>query len=157
MPPLGALIDPSEPAKILPHLKGLVCKYILSTHHHWDHTAANEYFSKRGFDVLGGDPRIPFITRVLKDKEGLSLGSTQLTCIHTPCHTTGHLCYLAEHLSKRCVFTGDTLFIGGCGKFFEGNALDMYNSLKKLKALHDDTVIYPGHEYARKNYQASYI
>ena len=52
---------------------------------------------------------------------------------------------------NRCVFTGDTLFIGGCGKFFEGDADDMLKSMDKISALPDDTKIFCGHEYTKPN------
>lgn len=54
--------------------------------------------------------------------------------------------------NERAVFTGDTLFIGGCGRFFEGNATEMHHALNEvLAALPDDTKVYPGHEYTKGN------
>jgi hydroxyacylglutathione hydrolase len=57
-----------------------------------------------------------------------------------------------EDGSDRAVFTGDTLFIGGCGRFFEGNAQEMHHALNEVLAkLPDDTKVYPGHEYTKGN------
>lgn len=53
---------------------------------------------------------------------------------------------------QRAVFTGDTLFIAGCGRFFEGNAAEMDKALNSvLSSLPDDTLVYPGHEYTKSN------
>ena len=68
-----------------------------------------------------------------------------------PCHTNGHI---ALHFpNEKAVFTGDTLFIAGCGRLFEGTAADMHNNMVKLTALPDDTRVYCGHEYTVKNLQ----
>lgn len=80
------------------------------------------------------------------------MGTLKIHCIHTPCHTTGHFCFFVQSQQEKALFTGDTLFLGGCGRFFEGNAQDMYSSLQKLMSLPDETKVYPGHEYTLKNY-----
>jgi hydroxyacylglutathione hydrolase len=93
-----------------------------------------------------------------------------VTALHTPCHTQDSICYFMEDGNDRAVFTGDTLFIGGCGRFFEGNAKEMHKALNEvLAALPDDTKVYvcpyiayhnswslltaiqPGHEYTKSN------
>ena len=68
-----------------------------------------------------------------------------MKCLFTPCHTTGHICYYitSEGEEDKAVFTGDTLFIGSCGRFFEGTADQMYKSLGKLAALPKETVSAP--------------
>ena len=78
----------------------------------------------------------------------------QVTALHTPCHTQDSICWFMEDKSsdERVVFTGDTLFIGGCGKFFEGNGTEMNTALNEvLASLPDDTKVYPGHEYTKTN------
>ena len=86
----------------------------------------------------------------------------KVTALHTPCHTQDSICWYMEDTSsstnsppeqpKRAVFTGDTLFIGGCGRFFEGTPAEMNTALNKvLAALPDDTAVYPGHEYTKNN------
>lgn len=75
-----------------------------------------------------------------------------MKALHTPCHTQDSICYLFEDGNDRAVFTGDTLFIGGCGRFFEGTAEEMDTALNKiLAALPDDTKVFPGHEYTKGN------
>ena len=71
--------------------------------------------------------------------------------IGIPAHTNGHVAYYFPKL--KAVFTGDTLFIAGCGRVFEGKANTMVASLNRLAALPDDTQVYCGHEYTEKNLQ----
>lgn len=76
----------------------------------------------------------------------MQIGSLNVQCLFTPCHTTGHICYYvtsATDNSDPVVFTGDTLFISGCGRFFEGNAQQMYHALIDiLSKLPGNTVFY---------------
>ena len=75
-----------------------------------------------------------------------------MTALHTPCHTQDSICYFAEDGDDRAVFTGDTLFIGGCGRFFEGTPEQMHKALNEtLAALPDTTKVFPGHEYTKGN------
>jgi hydroxyacylglutathione hydrolase len=80
------------------------------------------------------------------------IGSINVTALHTPCHTQDSICFFLEDGQDRAVFTGDTLFIGGCGRFFEGTPKEMHKALNEvLAALPDDTKVYPGHEYTKGN------
>jgi len=68
-----------------------------------------------------------------------------VTCLHTPCHTRGHICYFvtdsAHPEQTPAVLTGDTLFLSGCGRFFEGDATEMYHALLEVLAnLPENTV-----------------
>lgn len=77
-------------------------------------------------------------------------------CLATPCHTQDSICYYVTDKSNSAqpgaVFTGDTLFIGGCGRFFEGTAAEMHRSLSYLATLPDPTIVYNGHEYTKSNH-----
>ncbi|KAG1438695.1 hypothetical protein G6F56_012552 [Rhizopus delemar] len=86
---------------------------------------------KPGLAVYGADARIPEINYVCKDLEDFKLGSLDVTPLHTPCHTKGHVCfYVVDPTTcEKAVFTGDTLFVGGIGNFFEGDARDMYRNI----------------------------
>lgn len=78
----------------------------------------------------------------------------KVTALHTPCHTQDSICWFMEDAKsgEKVVFTGDTLFIGGCGRFFEGNAKEMNAALNEvLGALPGETKVYPGHEYTKAN------
>jgi len=69
-------------------------------------------------------------------------------------HTQDSICFFVEDKAKnqRGVFTGDTLFVGGCGRFFEGKPEEMHTALNKtLASLPDDTIVYCGHEYTKDN------
>lgn len=84
---------------------------------------------------------------------GFPLGNIVVKGLYTPCHTQDSICwFLQDGDAQRVVFTGDTLFHAGCGKFFEGNAAEMETALNKtLAALPDDTKVFPGHEYTKSN------
>ena len=94
--------------------------------------------------VYGGDDRIPALTNKIGQDDTLKIGTLDVRCLFTPCHTTGHICYYVTSPVDGVapvVFTGDTLFIGGCGRFFEGNASQMYDALvNKLAKLPEKTV-----------------
>ncbi|KAI8583684.1 hypothetical protein K450DRAFT_222282 [Umbelopsis ramanniana AG] len=154
----AAVIDPVEPIKILNVLSqtGAKLSSVFITHHHYDHSGGNiELVAKKpGLAVYGADARIPEINYVCKDQEEFKLGNLQVTPLHTPCHTKGHVCYsvVDPTTGEKAVFTGDTLFIGGVGRFLEGDARDMYRILfHVISKLPDDTWIYCGHEYTKTN------
>ena len=149
-------IDPVVPNAILEGIKDLGSDWtlggILTTHHHWDHSGGNlELLAKYPcLTVYGGDERIPGLTEFLNENSRIKFGNLQITPISTPCHTSGSISYFLNS-SPPLLFTGDTLFKGGCGRFFEGSPKDMYTSLQKLKSLPDETLVYPGHEYTLGN------
>lgn len=75
------------------------------------------------------------------------MGKIEITCLHTPGHTVGHICYYATEGEQKAVFTGDTLFVGGVGRLFEGTPEEMQHSLmEKLGKLPPETLVYCGHE-----------
>ena len=75
-----------------------------------------------------------------------------MTALHTPCHTQDSVCFYFKDGEDKAVFTGDTMFIGGCGRFFEGSAEEMHKALNEtLVSLPDDTKVFPGHEYTKGN------
>ncbi len=93
--------------------------------------------------------RIPGLTNPLDDGDTLAIGSLEGQVIGIPAHTSGHIAYYFPQI--KAAFTGDTLFIAGCGRVFEGKAATMVESLRKLAALPDDTQVFCGHEYTEKN------
>lgn len=153
----AALVDPVEPARALEAARaaGLRPVAALTTHHHWDHAGGNEELMRLAPSLqhYGGDDRVPCLTRRLVHGDELRLGTLTLRAIHTPAHTTGHLCYLvaAEDDRAAALFSGDALFLGGCGLCFEGNAAQMSSSLDILANLPDYTRIFCGHEYSLQN------
>jgi len=158
----AAIIDPVAPETVVSAVgeEGVSLTTLLTTHHHWDHAGGNkdliEQMREAGnqLKVVGGDDRIDGVTMFAKHGDELKVGSLTVTCLSTPCHTSGHLCYYVRGPggSDKAVFTGDTLFLGGCGRFFEGTAEQMYHALiKVLGDLPGETKVYCGHEYAIQN------
>ena len=130
---------------------------ILSTHHHHDHVGGNEEVrSKLGIDRVYGHTsdrgRIPGQTQYLSEGDTFEVGRLEVRALHIPGHTLGAVAYVVtnEH-DDPVVFTGDTLFIGGCGRLFEGDPPMMHASLSKLAALDPRTKVYCGHEYTESN------
>lgn len=157
----AVIIDPANPPEVAPILKEAIdggkinLTAIVNTHHHGDHAGGNKKMltelGRPDLKIIGGS-NCEAVTWTPKHQETFKLGGISVTGIHTPCHTQDSICYFMEDGNQRAVFTGDTLFISGCGKFFEGNAAEMHEALnKRLAALPDDTVVYPGHEYTKSN------
>jgi len=151
------VVDPVEPNKLIETAKkeNATITHALTTHHHHDHAGGNAAIAQaiKGIEVYGGDDRIPALTNKVGDNDSLEVGNIKIKVFFTPCHTSGHVLYLAKQGdAPGALFTGDTLFIGGCGRFFEGTAEQMHYALNGVIAnLPDDTKIYCGHEYTKKN------
>lgn len=150
----AAVIDPYDYNKVSDYVNEneLNLKYVLTTHHHKyfvtksDHAGGNDglILCHPDVEIFGGSRAVNSVNRIIGDGNVLELGSLQITCISTPGHTKDHICYFITDLIgdyRPCVFTGDTLFIGGCGRLFEGTPSDMYESLlNKLACLPPETV-----------------
>ncbi|CAL1276815.1 unnamed protein product [Larinioides sclopetarius] len=153
----GVAVDPVEPKKILDILaaEGLELKAVITTHHHLDHAGGNEQISEivKNITIYGGDERIESLTEKVSHNQTFKIGDLVFKCLHTPCHTSGHVCYFIDGDSYRepICFSGDTLFVAGCGRFFEGSAKDMSHSLSLLSTLPLNTKVYCGHEYSVNN------
>jgi hydroxyacylglutathione hydrolase len=130
---------------------------LLSTHHHWDHVGGNEAIAKalgiaRVYGHASDEGRIPAQTELLEDGATFSIGALTVRAIHIPGHTLGAVAYVVTREPEDpVVFTGDTLFLAGCGRLFEGDPPMMHASLAKLAALDPRTRIYCGHEYTESN------
>ena len=151
----ACVVDPSEAKPIIDFVENnkINLKYILNTHHHFDHVGGNlELKKKYNLNVIGfkGDKsRIPEIDILVDDQEIWGKDNFEAKIYHIPGHTSGHIAF--HFFKEKKIFTGDTLFSLGCGRIFEGTYEQMFNSLKKIKALPDDTEIYCGHEYTLLN------
>lgn len=152
----AALVDPSEAEPVLAHLAGRKIGAIWATHHHPDHVGGNEAVSaaQGGIPILGhasDKARIPGQTRFLEEGETFKLGNLDVSILHIPGHTTGAIAYVVKGPRNTAVFTGDTLFLAGCGRLFEGTPEMMHASLQKLAALPPESRIFCGHEYTASN------
>ncbi len=151
----ACVIDPSEAHPIINFVKNndIKLKYILNTHHHFDHIGGNKELKKKfGSTILGfkeDSHRIPEIDILLEDNQIWKAQNFIAKIIHIPGHTSGHICFY--FFNEKLVFTGDTLFSLGCGKIFEGTYKQMYESLNKIKSLPKETKVYCGHEYTLNN------
>jgi hydroxyacylglutathione hydrolase len=150
----ACVIDPAEPKPVMAALeaRSLDLRWILCTHHHGDHTAGNaDLKAQYRCEIFGGSSRIPGLDHLVRDQERLDLEFGEITVLTTPGHTRDSVCYYCPQAPK-AVFTGDTLFAGGCGRLFEGTAETLWASFQKIRALPGETLVYPGHEYALDNY-----
>ena len=150
-----AVVDPSEAAPVMEFLekKKWSLHFIFNTHHHWDHTGGNKelkkLYSSKVFGFEKDRHRIPGIDRTLKDEEEFLFGVTKAKVIFIPGHTLGHIAFYFPE--EKYLFCGDTLFAMGCGRLFEGTAEQMFESLRRLKELPRETLVFCGHEYTEAN------
>ena len=151
----ACVVDPSESQPIIDFVEknNIKLKYILNTHHHFDHIGGNNEIKKKyNLKIVAFKNdlhRIPNVDIPVKDNQIWTADNFKVKIIHIPGHTDGHICFFFEN--EKIAFTGDTLFSLGCGRIFEGTYEEMFTSLKKLKELPKETKIYCGHEYTLKN------
>jgi len=150
---LAAVIDsPDAPAvRNAAKRAGVEIVAIFNTHHHWDHIGSNEdLLSKKKMSVYASaydKDRVPGVTSLVADGMTIALGDLRFDVIEAPGHTLGHVLYYGHG----ALFCGDTLFVGGCGRLFEGTPEQMVESLRKIASLPQHTQIYCAHEYTQKN------
>lgn len=153
----AAIVDPhDDTGAIMDVLKthGLKIRSILLTHGHFDHIG--------GVNLLSTQFKIPVYLSIhesplysvktphlikTQDNETILLGDTQVQCLHTPGHTPGCQCFLADGN----LFTGDTLFVDAVGRIDlpGGSGTALFQSLGRIKTLPDTTLIWPGHDYGK--------
>ena len=124
-------------------------KYSLETHIHADHLSAGYLFKERFNSkiAISSESKSQCADILLKDNDKLSLGTYTIKCIYTPGHTNTCMSY---YYLDECIFTGDALLIGGCGRtdFQDGSSEKLFDSIRnKIFLLPDETIIYPGHDY----------
>jgi hydroxyacylglutathione hydrolase len=150
-----ASIDTPEVAPILNCLarRGWTLTHILNTHHHFDHAGGNlELKEKTGCTIIGpadDAAHIQGLDQTVNQGDQITIGSIKLDVLNVGGHTKGHIAYHCA--AEKFAFVGDTLFVLGCGRIFEGTPAQMWDSLKRLAALPADTVIYCAHEYTLAN------
>ena len=144
------IIDPSWDLEMVMEIierNDLKVKYVINTHHHFDHTIGNDAIVKytkskilqHEASALKNDMRI-------SDGEKITFGKSELTVIHTPGHSKDSICLVGDGK----IFSGDTLFVGNCGRtdLPGGSAKELYHSLFDIVyKLDGNLVLYPGHNY----------
>lgn len=149
-----AVVDPGDADPVLQKLRddGLNLRYILLTHHHFDHIGG----AKRLLDQFPNaiafgpeDSRVDCDHSSCREGDTADLSSLSLSfeVLEVPAHTRSHIAFHGHGM----LFCGDTLFSVGCGKLFEGTPQQMQSSLDKLAALPPETEVYCGHEYTLSN------
>ncbi|NHI03971.1 MBL-fold metallo-hydrolase superfamily [Candidatus Nitrosotalea sp. TS] len=146
----AVILDPSWDLDLIVEIiekNSLQVKYIINTHHHFDHTIGNDAMvRKTGAKIL------QYVSSTLKNdvtvSEGdkIRFGNSELTVVHTPGHSKDSMCLIGDGK----IFSGDTLFVGNCGRIDlpGGSARELYHSLSDIVSKMDDSLIlYPGHNY----------
>ena len=154
----AVIVDPSEAEPVAAALerRGLVPVGIWATHHHHDHVGGVAELRRRypRLEVVGSAydaerKRIPELSHAVQEGDPLWFESRRVRLLFVPGHTLGAVAYVCDG----ALFSGDTLFAGGCGRMFEGTPEVMQASLASMRALPPDTRLYCGHEYTEKNLQ----
>jgi hydroxyacylglutathione hydrolase len=149
------VVDPAVAAPVLAaaEARGWTITQIWNTHWHPDHVGGNAEIKAATGCVITGPAdeaaRIPTLDVHVRGGDVVQLGDVRATVIDVPAHTAGHIAY--HFATAQAAFVGDTLFAMGCGRLFEGTAAQMYDNMRKLEALGDNTAIYCAHEYTLSN------
>jgi len=147
------IVDPGDAEPVLDMIAShnYIPHAIFITHHHGDHTGGIRRLLKSwDIPVYGpANEKIVSLTHPCKEGDEIVFDELHLRfqVMDVPGHTAGHIAYSGHQI----LLIGDTLFAGGCGRLFEGTALQMQQSLDKLRNLADDTLVYCAHEYTQDN------
>jgi hydroxyacylglutathione hydrolase len=149
------MVDPAEAAAAVAAVEaaGGRLDYIFLTHHHGDHIDGVPALVEKYHPVVVGNAadahRLPKLDVAVHEGDLVDFGAAKARVIDTPGHTVGHIAYVFA--DGGILLPGDTLFSMGCGRLFEGNAADMYRSMRKFDDLPDETLVCCGHEYTASN------
>ena len=153
------VVDPFDSKKVVQEVKrrGLNLSCILTTHSHFDHAGGNKDLLKRvpSISVVygGKNDKVSECTKEVEEGDTFNIGKNlSVSVMYTPCHTPGHVCYVVK--ASDCapsVFTGDALFVSGCGNFNTGTPAQMASAFQRLGKLPMNTLVWAGHEYTVSN------
>ena len=122
-------------------------KYIVNTHYHFDHTIGNDFMKKStGAKIIQHKESALKNDMKVSDGDKIKFGNSELTVFHTPGHSKDSMCLVGDDK----IFSGDTLFVGNCGRIDlpGGNARELYHSLfNVVSKMNENLVLYPGHNY----------
>lgn len=149
----AAVVDPGDANPVLAALEalGVALDTIIITHHHFDHTGGVKALkAETNCRVIGpNNPKIEGVDQPLIDGDAAHVLGYSFAVLEVPGHTLDHIALYCE--DESVLFCGDTLFVGGCGRVFEGTFPMMQSSLSKLAALPPETAVYCTHEYTLAN------
>ncbi len=151
----AGVVDAPELDPVVKRIEELDVKvtHVLSTHHHPDHSMANpalaEKYAAPVYGHITDADRLPGFSNGLEEGDTIQIGNEAAHILFIPAHTKGHIAYVFDDAGA--VFSGDTLFAGGCGRLFEGNPQMMFDAMAKLGALPGETRVFCGHEYTESN------
>ncbi len=153
-PEFAVVVDPGDAAPVQQWLAQTQkkLKAILITHHHNDHTGGVKALRAQ-FDIPAyGPANSPFegVTHPLRNGDSIELLGHTLKIHEVPAHTRDHISYLQPDTTPQ-LFCGDTLFLAGCGRLFEGTARQMLTAMQYFSTLSDNTEVYCTHEYSLAN------
>ncbi len=149
------IVDPAEAAPAVAAIEaaGGRLDFVFLTHHHGDHIDGVPELVARYAPVVVGNAadahRLPKLDVAVHEGDLVDFGAAKARVIDTPGHTVGHISYVFA--DGGILLPGDTLFSMGCGRLFEGNAADMFKSMRKFDELPDETLLCCGHEYTASN------
>jgi len=146
----AVVIDPSWDLDLIMEViqkNNLKIKYVINTHHHFDHTIGNDALKKiTNSKILQHKSSTLPNDMTLNDSDEVKFGRSTLKVMHTPGHSKDSICLVGDGK----IFSGDTLFVGNCGRVDlpGGSAKELYHSLFDILCKLDDSlIIYPGHNY----------
>jgi len=152
------IVDPGQADPVIRHLEAenLTLDTILVTHHHPDHTGGIRKLASLNPDCrIVGPEDSPFkdITEPVKAEDSVTWQNLSFSVFHVPGHTLDHIAFYtdSEVNNRPVLFCGDTLFVCGCGRLFEGSPAQMKQSLDSLRQLPESTAVYCAHEYTLAN------
>lgn len=147
----AAIIDPSWDLDEVFHVlkkNGWRAKYVINTHTHFDHVLGNDQVAEvTGAKIVQHKNSQLEKHIAVSDGDTIEIGSVRLRVLHTPGHSKDSMCLI---LDGQLIFTGDTLFVGNCGRIDlpGSDPAEMYHSLfDRLAKLDENLVVYPGHNY----------
>jgi hydroxyacylglutathione hydrolase len=149
------VVDPGDAVPVFETLnnQGLTLTGILVTHHHYDHTGGiSELLAAYPVPVYGPKASsFKLIDHRLSEGDLVQVYGFDFTVMELPGHTLDHIAYFSHNTKPPVLFCGDTLFVSGCGRVFEGTFEQMHHSLMKLSELPPATLVYCAHEYTLAN------
>jgi hydroxyacylglutathione hydrolase len=152
----AAIVDGPDAENVLAYAeaRGIAITHVLNTHTHGDHIGVNRDLARRGrlseLEVFGSAKvarDVPGLTRAVDEGDTVEIGACVGRVMRTEGHIEGHICFLFDDV----LFSGDTLFAGGCGRVFTGDYVAMHEGLSRLAALPAETRVCCAHEYTKDN------